>query len=150
MDNANAGSGKSRGAGRNSVAGRNLINGYKNVKPTDGGGSLSIKPGDMKRYGMRTMKTKLNEARKTFGLKVPLMFKNGKFVRDFLAMKESKGFKSRQAAMESYWKGDNVKNGAGEHECVSLNQCHTNEKASIFKLMNFRLQKSFYKVDIDI
>jgi len=138
------------GTGRNSVAGRSLISGYKNVKPSDGGGSLSIRPSDMKKYGYNNMKAKLNAARKTFGLKVPLMFKNGKFVRDFLALKEGKGFKSRQAAMESYWKGNNIKNGVGEHACVSLNQCHTNEKASIFKLMNFRLQKSFYKMNIDI
>lgn len=130
-----------------SVKERNIISGYKKVKPGDGGGSLSIRPKAFKKFGKAGLKTKLADARKKFGKKVPLIFKNGKFVLDFLALKEKKGFKSRQAAMEGYWKGERTPSAS---QACNPDECHQNEKLNLFKIMNFRFQKEFSTVKIDI
>jgi len=136
------------GRGRSSLSTRNLVNGYRNVRATDGGGSLSIRPRDIKKYGKKIMKAKLSAARKVFGKTIPLMFKNGKFVRDFLAMKEAKGFKSRQAAMEGYWRGETATHSSHNptlsllESCTEEQQCHLNENENIFNLMHLKVQKT--------
>jgi len=81
-----------RRGGRRGSAQRNLVHGYKNVKPQDGGGALSIKPTDMKRYGKKRLK----------------------------------------------------------HECVKVQQCHVDVKASIFKNMNLQLRKSLHDLGVEI
>ncbi len=118
---------------------RNLAQGYKTMKATDGGSSFSIKPSSFKKYGSKVLKQKLAEARKLHGKDMPLIFRNGKFVLDFLAMKESRGFKARTSAMESYLKG-------GQRKAASVADLHVHQdsKLNIFKIMNFRYQRQSF------
>lgn len=130
-----ANSGK-KGKRHRSAKARNLISGYKTVKASDGGGSLSIKPIDFKKYGATSLKKKLADARSKHGKDLPLIFRNGKFVLDFLAMKDSKAFKARTSAMESYLKG-----GVRDVASAKNLNIHQNPKLNIFKIMNFRYHR---------
>jgi hypothetical protein len=116
---------------------RNLINGFKSVKASDGGAGISIRPADFKRFGRSRLKKKLAEARDKHGKDLPLIFKNGKFVLDFLAMKELSNFKARAAAMERHMSGGS-KRGTASIEDLPV---HQNASLNIFKLMNFRYEK---------
>jgi len=137
--------GKRRGSRRVAAQGRSLINGYKTVKAKDGGGNLSIHPSAFKKYTKKQMKQKLNEARKTYGKKVPLKFTNGEFVMDFLAMKDAKNFKKKHSSMDKFWRGENKAPVTGM-DCEIKQECHSNASSNIFKIMNFRMMKTMYNV----
>ncbi len=113
---------------------RNLAQGYKTMKASDGGSSFSIKPSSFKKFGSKALKQKLAAARKLHGKDMPLIFRNGKFVLDFLAMKEARKFKARNVAMENRLKGGN---GDVEKELF----VHENSRLNIFRIMNFRYQR---------
>lgn len=129
---------------------RNLVGGYKNVKAGDGGGDLSIRPNDFRRYGSTVLKTKLNEARKKYGKDMPLIFRNGKFVLDFLAMKESEKFQNRKAAMENFWNGKEKRKPAYSQPSSSDSTLgsdkkplvHLNSELNIWPLLNYRYRQA--------
>lgn len=122
---------------------RNLVLGFKSLKASNGGAGLSVKPNDFKKHGKANMQKRLAEAQKKFGKDMPLIFKNGQFVLDFLAMKESEAFKAKRAAMEKFWDG---KSGNRQPTSMEELNVHQNANAKIWSLLNFRYRKEFYNV----
>lgn len=119
---------------------RNLVQGFKSLKASIGGATLSVKPSDYKKYGAQAMKQKLAVAQKKFGKDMPLIFKNGTFVLDYLAMKETEMFKTKRASMEKFWSGEESRKPTYIEEL----DVHQNPNSKIWSLLNLRYKKIFY------
>lgn len=138
-DGANGLVGGKNQRGFKTVKARNLVQGFKSLKASNGGATLSLKPSDYKEYGAQGMKQKLAEAQKKFGKDMPLIFKNGQFVLDFLAMKETEMFRSKRVAMQKFWSGEESR----KPTYIEDLDVHQNSNAKIWSLLHLRYRKEF-------
>ena len=126
---------------------RNLVLGYKKAKSgvAGGSGSLTYHPDDLKKYGKDEILRQASEARDKFGKDTPLLFKNGRFVRDYLEMKNRLAWRRHNIRQRNRLSG--VFNSQKEqeaksfHQCAIFGECYTEERYDIFRLHHFRAIK---------
>ena len=121
---------------------RNLLLGYKKV--TRNGSALTFSSRDLKGYGRDYMIKAAKEARKNLRKKdTPLLFKNGRFVIDYLEMKESLAWKRHNQRMKNRMSGlfnSQKEQKAKEfHPCATFGECYSESRYNIFKLHHFKI-----------
>ena len=121
---------------------RNLLLGYKKV--TRNGSAFTFSSKDLKKYGRDYMIKAAKEARKNLRKKdTPLLFKNGRFVIDYLEMKESLAWKRHNQRMKNRMSGlfnSQKEQKAKEfHPCATFGECYSESRYNIFKLHHFKI-----------
>jgi len=95
------------------------------------------------------MLAKLEEAKKKFGEDTPLLFKNGKFVRDYLEMKNRLAWQRNNLIQKNRMSGlfNSAKNQQAKsfHPCAEFGECYTEARYNIFKLHHFKALKHIGK-----
>jgi hypothetical protein len=136
----------SNGKGRRSFTkaeDRNLLLGYKKVKKGDQ--SVTYHPDDLKAIGKEQMLAKLEEAKKKFGEDTPLLFKNGKFMRDYLEMKNRLAWQKHNLKQKNRLSGifnsEKEQQAKAFHQCALFGECYTEARYNIFKLHHYKAIK---------
>ena len=130
---------------------RNLVLGYK--KTEKDGQSVTYPPSALSEEGRAQVLVKLADARKKFGNETPLLYKNGRFMRDYLEMKNRLAWRRHNLRQRNRLSG--IFNSAAEqeaksfHPCAEFGECYSEEKYNIFKLHHFKAIK-FLKENQDL
>ena len=122
---------------------RNLVLGYKKVKK--GGVDLTYHPKDLEKHGREDMLKLAKEAQDKFGEETPLLFKNGRFVRDYLEMKNRLAWQKYNLRQKNRLSGifntRREQEAKAFHQCAFFGECYTEARYNIFKLHHYKAIK---------
>jgi len=119
---------------------RNALLGYK--KTEKDGQTLTYNPKDVEKYGKEKLLAEAKKAAKKFGKDTPLLLENGKFVRDYLEMKNRLTWQrhnmKRASRLSGIYNSSREQASKAFHPCADFGECSTESRYNIFKLHHYR------------